>query len=298
MTAPLRGVLPVLQMPYREDLSIDFDVLRREVEWVFGCGVQGVTLGMVSEVLRLTDAERDEVVRRVVEAARGPVVASVGAESAAHAVRHARAAHQAGASGLMAMPPLLTKCAEPELEGYFGALLDATPLPIIIQDASAYLGSPLSTELQAGLYRRAPERVLFKPEPNPPGPAITAIREATGGRGIVFEGQGGRDLTDTFRRGVSGSMPSADLSWAIVELWRALERGDEARARDLQAPITALSSIPDSLDAWLAVEKLLLVRQGLFPNRLVRGPVGKTLRPGAEEEALRLYDRLRALCGR
>jgi 4-hydroxy-tetrahydrodipicolinate synthase len=296
----LRGVLVVLQMPYRDDLSIDFETLRREVDWAFGCGVQGVVLGMVSEVLRLTDAERDEVARRVAEAAagRGPVVASVGAESAAHAVRHARAAHAAGASALMAMPPLLTRCGDDGLRAYFEALLDATPLPIIIQDASAYLGAPIPIELQVALFRKAPDRVLFKPEPNPAGPAVSALREATGGNGIIFEGQGGKELSDTHRRGASGTMPSTDLSWGIVELWKALERKDEARARELQEPIAALSSLPETLDGWLEIEKLLLVRQGVFRNRLVRGPAGRGLRPGAEQEALGHFDRLRNLCGR
>jgi 4-hydroxy-tetrahydrodipicolinate synthase len=296
----LRGVLAVLQMPYREHLAIDFDVLKLEVGWTFKQGVQGVVLGMVSEVLRLSDAERDEVVRRVVQAAagRGPVVASAGAESAAQAVRHARAAHEAGAAALMAMPPLLTRCTDAELEAYYGELLGATPLPVIIQDASSYLGQPLSIEAQVRIHRRAPDRVFFKPEPNPAGPAVSALREATGGKGVIFEGQGGKELIDTYRRGASGSMPSADLSWAIVELWKALERGDSARAEEVQAPIAALSSIPDSLDAWLALEKHLLVLQGVFPNRLVRGPVGRGLRAGAEEEAVKLYERLRWVCGR
>ena len=296
----LRGVLTVLQLPYLDDLSIDAPTLRREVDWNFENGVHGVVLGMVSEVLRLSDAERDDLVGQVVRytAGRGPVVASAGAESAAQAVRHARAAQAAGATALMAMPPLLCRCGDDELLAYYGALLEATPLPIIVQDASGYLGQPLPITMQAELFRRAPGRVLFKPEPNPAGPAITALREATGGKAVVFEGQGGRDLIDTYRRGVSGTMPSADLPWVFSALWGALERGDEARAQEIHALLSALSSIPDTLDAWLALEKLLLVRQGIFPNRRVRGPVGRALRPGAEEEIVRLFERLREVCGR
>ena len=56
--AELRGVLPVLQAPFDDDDRLDEAALAKEIEWVFGCGVNGVVLGMVSEVLRLSDDER------------------------------------------------------------------------------------------------------------------------------------------------------------------------------------------------------------------------------------------------
>jgi 4-hydroxy-tetrahydrodipicolinate synthase len=296
--APLRGVLAVLQTPFLPDFSIDVATLRREVDWVFGHGVHGLVLGMVSEVLRLADGERDALVRAVVEAAegRGPVVASVGAESIPQALRHARAAADAGADALMAMPPLLSRCGEPELLAYYEAILTYTPLPLVVQDASGYLGQPLPIALQAELHRRHGGRVLFKPEPNPAGPAVSALLEATGGKAVIFEGQGGRELLDTYARGAKGTMPGADLPWAFSALWAALERGDAARAKEIHGPLSKLSSLPDTLDAWLAQEKRLLVRQGVFTSARVRAPIGRGLAPGAEAEGDRLFDALRKLC--
>ncbi|MEI2724425.1 MAG: hypothetical protein V9H26_13095 [Verrucomicrobiota bacterium] len=57
----LSGVLPVLQLPYGEDDSIDWQTLDREVDWAFANGAHGVVAAMVTEILRLTDAERDEL---------------------------------------------------------------------------------------------------------------------------------------------------------------------------------------------------------------------------------------------
>ena len=294
----LRGVLMVLQTPYHPDFSIDVPTLKREVDWVFGHGVHGVVLGMVSEVLRLADGERDALVKAVADAAkgRGPVVASAGAESAAQAVRHAKAARDAGADALMAMPPLLARCGEDELRAYYEAILGATALPLVIQDASGYLGQSLPIALQAGLFRAHPGRVLFKPEPNPAGPAVTALLEATDGKAVIFEGQGGRELLDTHARGAKGTMPGADLPRVFAELWSALERGDVARAKQIHEPLSKLSLLPDTLDAWLEQEKRLLVRQGIFTNALVRGPRGRGLAPGAAAEGDRLFDVLRGLC--
>lgn len=61
---PLAGVLPVLQMPYHADASVDEAVLEQEVDWLLEQGVDGVTVAMVSEVLRLSDADRERCRRR------------------------------------------------------------------------------------------------------------------------------------------------------------------------------------------------------------------------------------------
>ena len=69
--AVMRGVLPVLQMAYHENETIDFDTLSREIDWLYQCGADGVVLAMVSEWLRLNDGERQQVCQQVVKASNG-----------------------------------------------------------------------------------------------------------------------------------------------------------------------------------------------------------------------------------
>ena len=87
-------------------------------------------------------------------------------------------------------------------------------------------------------------------------------------------------------------MPGADLIDGIVALWRALAAGDEARIYQLSLPIASLIAVQTSLDAFLAVEKYLLVKRGIFPNALVRGPVGYQLDPETQSEVDRLFAQL------
>jgi 4-hydroxy-tetrahydrodipicolinate synthase len=87
-------------------------------------------------------------------------------------------------------------------------------------------------------------------------------------------------------------MPGADLIVSLVALWRALEAGDAARADRIHFPLAALISTQTSLDAFLAVEKHLLCRQGIFNNTRVRGPVGFHLDDESRREVDRLFDRL------
>ena len=296
MTSALAGVFPVFQTPFDDDDSVDAAVLEAEIEWMYGHGIDGIVMAMVSEVIRLSDAERRELAELACRLGRphGPVVVSVGAESTRNAVGLARHAEGAGADAVMAIPPMSVAVAADELFGYYRALLDAIDIPVIVQDASGYVGRPMSIQMQADLLDAYPERVLFKPEAVPIGPRLTELREATGGAARVFEGSGGISLVDSFRRGIVGTMPGAEVCWAIVALWKALTEGDQERIDAINGPLSSLISLQTSLDSFIAVEKHLLVRQGVFTSARVRGPIGYRLDPETAAEVDRVFDLLRA----
>ncbi len=298
------GVLPVFQTPFYDDSfgnafrneQIDYDTLEHEINWLFDCGSDGIVMAMVSEVLRLSGEER----KALAEAAcrfglpRGSVTLSVGAESSFVAEAFARHAESVGATAVMAIPPVSIAIDEDELRRYYERILNAVSIPVIVQDASGYVGRPMSIALQAALFNHYGPRVLFKPEAEPIGPRLTALRDATNGAAPVFEGSGGIALVDSFRRGIVGTMPGADLIDAIVALWRALQADDEATVARIHAPLAKLISLQKGLDGFLAVEKHLLRRRGIFKNTVVRGPIGFVLDEATRHEVDRLFDLLQA----
>lgn len=296
MGSDLAGVFPVFQTPFDADDSVDAAVLEAEIEWMYGHGIDGIVMAMVSEVIRLSDPERRELAELACRLGgpHGPVVVSVGAESTPVAVGLARHAEGAGAAAVMAIPPMSVAVADDELFGYYRALLDAIDIPVIVQDASGYVGRPMSIRMQADLLDAYSEHVLFKPEAIPIGPRLTELREATGGAARVFEGSGGISLVDSYRRGIAGTMPGAEVCWAIVALWKALTDGDQERIDAINGPLSSLISLQTSLDSFIAVEKHLLVRQGVFASARVRGPVGYRLDPETAAEVDRVFDLLQA----
>lgn len=299
-TRALRGVFPVFQTPWHEDETLDLQTLEREIDWLFAEGADGIVFAMVSEVLRLSSEEREQLAEAACRLARGrgAVVISVGAESIKLAERFARHAAAAGADAVMAIPPVSIGLGEAELLAYYTRILQATHLPLIVQDASGYVGKPMPIAMQARLLdEHGPERVLYKPEASPIGPKLSELRDATQGRARIFEGTGGIALVDSYQRGIVGTMPGADFIRALVPLWRALRAGDRERADRIHGPLAVLVSMQTSLDAFLAVEKHLLVRQGIFRNEIVRGPVGFRLDPETRREVDRLFDRLMEAAG-
>ena len=189
----LAGVLAVFQTPFDDRDRIDYPALEKLFDWIFANGADGVVFAMVSEILRLSSQERDEVatVACRLSRGRGSCVISVGAESLATALRHARHAADAGADAVMATPPLLHAAGDDELLRYFMAIAGSVDTPLIVQDASGYVGRPLSIALQARLHGELGGRVMFKPEAPPVGPRLTRLLAATGGPGQGLRGHRG-----------------------------------------------------------------------------------------------------------
>lgn len=292
----LSGVLPVLSTPFDDSDRIDTAALHREIDHVLGQGADGVTLAMVSEILRLDVAERRALTEATIAAVdqRASVVTSVGAESISLATALTAHAVSAGATAVMANPPLTTVPTGEGLLDYFRAIADAAAdLPLIVQDASGYVGTPISLDVLAALLDEyGPEKVQFKPEAEPLGPRMTTLRELSGGTARVFEGTGGRALIDSYHRGAVGTMPGPDLVPTIVAMWNALREGDEDSAYRLQEALAPLLNLLSSLDSYIAVEKHLLVAQNVIPSARQRGPTSYRLDPETAREALTLWQRL------
>jgi 4-hydroxy-tetrahydrodipicolinate synthase len=299
MTKRLQGVLPIVHTPFTDADEIDIATLRREIDWAYAQGADGLGTGMVSELLRLTFDERIALTHHIAEmsAGRGAVFAGVGAESTKQALVYAKAAEKAGCDAVMAVPPVTTGLPEDQLVDYFRALADGISLPVIVQDASGYVGKaiPLRVYVQL-LDRYGPEKIVFKPEASPIGPNLSALRDATGGKARIFEGSGGILLVDSFRRGIAGTMPGMELLDGIIALWKALQRGDDAAVYRAYYPICAIVALQlqAGLDGFLAIEKDLLVKRGIFLSARRRKPYSWDLDAETAAEVDRLFAQLMA----
>jgi 4-hydroxy-tetrahydrodipicolinate synthase len=252
---------------------------------------------MVSEVLRFSAEDRRKQWQLVLKLINGrvPVVASVGAESTYIATSLSKWAEIDGAAAIMATPPSAFATLSDEIKDYYVAIIESVKIPVIVQDASNYLGQPLDISLYVDLIDKyGAERVQFKPEAKPVKERLELLRDASNGRALVFEGQGGVDLLDTYPIGIVGTMPGAEVPWALVALFKALKENNWDRARSIHTPLAKLISYQTTLDAYVAVEKYLLVKQEIFTSARQRGPVGFILTDEMRLEIDIAFDQLKA----
>ena len=126
-----------------------------------------VISGTTGESPTTTDAEKDRLLRTVIEAVggRARVVAGVGTNDTAHTCELARRAEQAGADALLVVTPYYNKPPQNGLLAHFTAAADATGLPVMLYDIPGRTGVPIKTETLIQLAQH---------------PRIVAVKDAKG----------------------------------------------------------------------------------------------------------------------
>ena len=163
-----------------------------------------------SEGPRLTDEERDEVLRVGVKTVAGavPVVAGASGISVEHCIERARVAVECGADSIIAMPCNGMGGGQETID-LFGALAEATGLPVWLQNNKPPTGPTIPTPTIIRIMEEIPAARLLKEESLLPGNVMTAVLDACGDKvESIMGGMGGRYLLGEYRRGGAGTMPA------------------------------------------------------------------------------------------
>jgi 4-hydroxy-tetrahydrodipicolinate synthase len=280
----MNGIFPILATPFDDKGQIDFEDLEREVEWMIGVGVNGVGIAVASEIYKLTDPERDEVLSSVIRQVNGrvPVVMNTGAMGTDVTVYYSQRAEELGANALMIRPPSFITMPAGEVIEFFARVGASVGIPIFQQDqATAQVSPGMAIEIA----RRHENLCYIKVETAPTVPRMAetaALRDAAaesddaGGDLILFGGAGGTFLFEELRRGSVGTMPGSVIPDVFVNVWERWQDGDEegaeAEFRRYGALIRTLKQ-PQGLDNWIYKE--ILVRRGIFKSAHARHPAVK-----------------------
>ena len=316
LVSPFRGILPAMQVPYHDDYRIDEGELRRFTRWLVGHdGIGGlVTNGHTGEVFALSPAERAEVTRIVASEAggRAPVISGICAEGIQEAVEHAHRAKEAGAQGLLVMPPhyWLRFGMQPQhVLDHFTAIGEAVGINLIVHVYPAWTKATYSSELLADLVR-LPWVTTVKigtREMSKYARDIAAIRGANPRSTILTCHD--EYLLASMVQGVDGALvglASLIPDW-IADLYQAVCVGDLRKAMTVQQRINVLkeavyASGEPSGDAHARM-KTAMMMAGIFRSNLTRppiqppsGPLLERIREAVEQSGLAMApDRAPAL---
>ena len=237
-----------------------------------GLDIPSFGFGYGSEVLRLTDAERDDAVRVAAAQLKGrkPLLAGITGGSVRAVIARAEATALAGADILMVNPPP-------------GATHDhirkvmieaaATGRGIMIQDAPSISLSEMSVDLLESLVDEIPGIIALKIETLPSAPKVGAVARRLGGRVSVLAGAGGGDFYHELRRGADGTVPGAGFPEAFIDVWHAHKRGgQEASRRAFNRLLPLISLSLRSVDTFLWIQKECLRRRGVLRTSSLRMP--------------------------
>jgi 4-hydroxy-tetrahydrodipicolinate synthase len=244
------GIIPAVIVPFAEDGAIDVDALRANVTHLIDGGVHGLVVnGTMGEAGALSDEERGVVIDTVVSVADGrmPVTVGVSSASTAAARRYAEQARDAGAHGVMCLPPVLYRGTPEELGAHFAAVAESSGLPVMAYNNPEASGMDLLPDAIAQLAAAVPAVVAVK-ECSGDARRIAALLGATDLEVLV----GGDDWAlEGFAAGSTGWVSGvANVAPAeCVELFDAVNEGRLAEARELYQRLLPLGRL--DMTPWL-----------------------------------------------
>ncbi len=166
---PITGSIPALVTPMLADGSVDYDTLRKLIDWHIAEGTDCIgVVGTTGESPTVNVEEHREIIRVSVAQAKGrvPIMAGCGANSTAEAIELAKFAKSVGADCQLQVVPYYNKPTQEGLYQHFKAIAEAVPdLPIILYNVPGRSVADMQHETVLRLAQV---------------PGIVGIKEATG----------------------------------------------------------------------------------------------------------------------
>lgn len=236
MTARFGAVLTAMVTPFDEDGRLDLDAAARLAKWLVDNGNDGlVVAGTTGEAPVLTDEEKADLWRAVVEAVTVPVIAGAGSNDTAHSIEGAKVAEQVGAAGVLAVTPYYNRPSQAGLEGHFRAVAEATSLPVVLYDIPVRAGRKIENDTILRLAREVPNVVAVKDATGNPYSSAQLLAEAPAGFEL-YSGDDGNTLP-LLAVGAVGTVGVA-THWTGAlhqEMLASFGKGDVETARRINA---------------------------------------------------------------
>lgn len=267
-----KGVMPAMTTCFDSHMQVDHVFMATHANWMIDAGCTGlILLGSLGEAATLSTEEKIAILRNMVHTvgSRVPVVAAISSLSTSESVHLAKAAADAGCSGLMVLPPYVYKGDWREMKTYLAHVFQATSLSCMLYNNPVSYGTDFLPHNIAELAAEHPNLHAVK-ESSTDVRRITAIRALTS-KLAIFVG-----VDDAIVEGVAAGATGwvAGLVNAFpaesVQLFHLASAGENAAAFDLYRwflPLLRMDTVPKF------IQLIKLVQQEVnMGNARVRGP--------------------------
>jgi 4-hydroxy-tetrahydrodipicolinate synthase len=231
-----RGCGTALVTPFRTDLSLDEEAMRRLVRRQIESGINFlVPCGTTGESPTLTHKEHLRVVEITLEEAKGkvPVVAGAGGYNTHEVIELAKELKEMGADGLLSVSPYYNKPTQEGLYQHFKAIAQAVPLPIIVYNIQGRTGVNVETRTLKRLAEIS-NIVAVKEASGNISQMARVVHEMPSGFGVLS----GDDSITIALIGLGGcgviSVVSNELPAEMTRLTQLALEGDYSGAREMQ----------------------------------------------------------------
>ncbi|RQP23892.1 4-hydroxy-tetrahydrodipicolinate synthase [Piscinibacter terrae] len=165
---PILGSIVALVTPMREDGSVDYDALRRLIDWHVAEGTDCIgVVGTTGESPTVSVEEHCEIIRVAVDHAKGrvPIMAGAGGNSTREAIELAKYAKKVGADCTLSVVPYYNKPSQEGIYQHFKSIAEAVDIPMVLYNVPGRTVADMQVDTVLRLAQI---------------PGIVGIKEATG----------------------------------------------------------------------------------------------------------------------
>lgn len=183
MTHPFMGAGVALITPFNEDKSVDYSALERLVENQVSGGIDYlVVLGTTAETPALSDDEKKEIVRFVIEknAGRLKIVVGMGGNNTFGLVKSIQNTDFDGIDAILSVTPYYNKPTQEGLSLHFKAVVEASPVPVILYNVPGRTGVNMEADTTLRIARLSEKVVAIKEACGDLGQFAKIINDAPG----------------------------------------------------------------------------------------------------------------------
>lgn len=278
------GVIPAMTTEFKPDYAVDHAGVAKHATWLVENGCTGiVALGSLGESATLRFDEKVAVLKTLVTTLGGkaPVVAGIASLSTAEAVDLAKAAEDAGCSGLMVLPPYVYSSDWREMKSHLQPVIRATKLSCMLYNNPVSYKTDFLPAQISELADEHPNLEAVK-ESSSDVRRVTALKALCGERLRLFVGvddvivEGARAGAVGWIAGLVNAFPRES-----VALYEYAMRGDVKKANELYKWFLPLLRM-DTVNKFVQLIKLVQQEVGRGHER-VRAP--RCVLAGAERKA-------------
>ena len=269
-----KGVIPILATPFNDDEDLDLESWRRLLEFMVGLGVDGITiLGVLGESNRLTDYEREALIRSAVGTVnkRVPIIVGTSHTGTRAAAYLSRMAQNLGADAVMVTPGKEPVPNDDRIVETYRRIAEGLEIPIVLQDHPASTEVHLSVPLMLRLVREVPAIGCIKEEAVPTAPKIRQLKDGMTDRPVpILSGLGALYAPFDLEVVSAGFNTGFAFPEALQAMVAAAGAADWHRVHEIYARFAAL--IVFEQQPGVAIRKELLRRRGLLASPRARHP--------------------------
>ena len=271
---PFTGAYTALVTPFKQG-AVAYDELRRFIEFQIKGGIDGlVPVGTTGESPTVDHAEHLDIIRCTIDAVRGrvPVIAGTGSNSTREACAMTKAAHAAGADGMLLVGPYYNRPTQEGIYQHFARIADVTDKPLMLYSIPGRCGVEISVGVIERLRGKFPHVAHVK-EAGGSVDRVDQIIQALGDSVTVLSGDD--SLTLPFMAvGAKGvvSVVSNYFPREVTQLARLALAGDFRKAGVLHRKLYPLFKA-FFIESTPAPMKAALARAGRIGSAEVRLPL-------------------------